>query len=548
METEFNTRLLSSLSKVFGKRELKDEAHCAGTALQGEIYSFQLAYYSNKILKKISVEVDSDLKDNIKLREAALAPSDLPCYNFDDNYLSESAGLFPDPLCELSGNSVKAMPFQWRSLWVTVAVPSQCLAGRHGIKISLKSSELEPDCCIEASETFSLDILPVEMPRQKLIHTEWFHTDCIATHYNVEVWSEKHWELVEKYVKNAVDHGINMILTPVFTPPLDTQVGGERPTVQLVDVLKKGNSYSFGFSRLKRWIEMLKRCGAEYFEISHLFTQWGANHAPKIIAEVDGVMKQIFGWDTDAHGEEYKLFLSKFLPELTACLEDANISEKSIFHVSDEPAKDHMESYRRAVETISPYLEGYTVIDALSKVEFYDSGLVKKPVPANNHIEPFMDRNIEGLWTYYCCSQWDKVPNRFFAMPSARNRIMGALLYKYDLSGFLHWGFNFWYSQYSINKIDPFKVTDADKAFPSGDAFLVYPGEDGPVDSIRHEVMREALQDLRALRLLEEKIGRDKVCAILEKGLGYELKMDKYPQDAEWLLNMRENINFALKN
>ena len=37
--------------------------------------------------------------------------------------------------------------------------------------------------------------------------------------------------------------------------------------------------------------------------------------------------------------------------------------------------------------------------------------------------------------------------NRFIAMPSGRNRVGGFLLYKYGINGFLHWGFNFYYSQ-----------------------------------------------------------------------------------------------------
>lgn len=83
---------------------------------------------------------------------------------------------------------------------------------------------------------------------------------------------------------------------------------------------------------------------------------------------------------------------------------------------------------------------------------------------------------------------------------------MGLLMYKYDIYGFLHWGYNFWYSQYSIDQqLDPFKSTDSGRGFLSGDAFMVYPGKKGPVDSIRNEVMFEGIQDLRALRKLESK-------------------------------------------
>ena len=52
-----------------------------------------------------------------------------------------------------------------------------------------------------------------------------------------------------------------MILTPVFTPPLDTAVGGERRTVQLVDVKVEKEGYSFGFEKFERWVSICKKCG-----------------------------------------------------------------------------------------------------------------------------------------------------------------------------------------------------------------------------------------------------------------------------------------------
>ena len=120
-------------------------------------------------------------------------------------------------------------------------------------------------------------------------------------------------------------------------------------------------------------------------------------------------------------------------------------------------------------------------------------------------------------------------------------------MFKYDIYGFLQWGFNFWYSQYSLDqKLDPFRVTDAGQAFQGGDAFMVYPGEDGPLDSLKYEVFMEGLQDMRALRLLEDKTGRAATVALLEDGLDYQLKMDRYPSEAAWLLAGREKINRKL--
>jgi hypothetical protein len=72
---------------------------------------------------------------------------------------------------------------------------------------------------------------------------------------------------------------------------------------------------------------MCDRVGIKYFEIAHFFTQWGAQHAPKVIATVDGVEKRIFGWDTDAFGEEYRTFLRSFVTEFLAHMKKSGNDE-----------------------------------------------------------------------------------------------------------------------------------------------------------------------------------------------------------------------------
>ena len=52
-------------------------------------------------------------------------------------------------------------------------------------------------------------------------------------------------------MKTAVKNGMNMVLMPAFTPPLDTPVGKERKTVQLVGVDFDGKNYKFDFSLLE---------------------------------------------------------------------------------------------------------------------------------------------------------------------------------------------------------------------------------------------------------------------------------------------------------
>lgn len=535
------TKILSSLEKVFADEELNAIEFNRGSMLQNEVYSFQIAYkWNDFMMKQVEVSVISEISPWINIRRVGLIPSEMPCYaDHDNNILRTTPGLYPDALMPMSAEGLTLLPHQWRSIWITVNPNEQVETGNYPITIIFKSPSGDELGKVE----FQLEVINAKLPQQSLIHTQWFHTDCLATWYGVEIFSEEHWTIIEKYIHTAVKHGINMILTPLFTPPLDTAVGGERPTVQLVDVEKQKDTYVFGFDKLKRWIDICLDNGVQYFEFSHLFTQWGAKHAPKIMAMENGELKRIFGWDTDAAGEDYKNFLSQFLPQLIRFIKQNGIENCSYFHVSDEPHLNHYESYKNASSIINKYIEGFPVIDALSDYRFYEKGLVKNPIPATNHLEPFLENNVPNLWTYYCCGQYREVANRFFNMPSARNRILGIQLYKFNIHGFLQWGYNFWYSQYSRYPIDPFKVTDAGYAFPSGDAFMVYPGKDGPIESLRLEVFYEALQDLRALKLLEELIGREETLKLLEEDPDNPITFKQYPTDSSWLLSKREQIN-----
>jgi len=80
--------------------------------------------------------------------------------------------------------------------------------------------------------------------------------------------------------------------------------------VQLTDIENIDGRWVFGFDRMKTFIQHAKKCGIRYFENCHLFSQWGAEHTPNIY---DRSGKRIFGYDTDAVGEEYQTFLHAYL-------------------------------------------------------------------------------------------------------------------------------------------------------------------------------------------------------------------------------------------
>lgn len=537
--------LAGSLEKIFPtKMPVLMQKEEKISILKGEIPAVQLVYRreAGTEAKRYIIEVDG-FPAEVRLRNVELVPSAFPCSDrTDDNYLTTEPGLFPDLLVENTEAEIVPLPRQHRSVWIdfpkTVMVP----AGEYTVNV--KMIEKETGELVECLE-YVIEVSDAVLPEQTLIHTEWFHTDCIADYYQVEVFSKAYWDLVEKQMEMAADLGINMLLTPVFTPPLDTAVGGERTTVQLVDITYLDGKWSFDFEKLEKWCGLCKKCGIKYLEIAHLFTQWGAKATPKIVVSTENGQEKLFGWHVPADHPSYRSFLEKFLPALQHKLMELGYGKQDvIFHVSDEPRMSMVESYQAAKAVVSDLLEGWKIFDALSDYDFYANGIVKNPIPSNNHIQEFIDHDVKNLWTYYCCSQTVDVPNRFFAMPSARNRIMGVLMYLYDIKGFLQWGFNFYNASLSRFHLDPFFDTHANYAFPSGDAFLVYPGSDGkPWSSIRGEVQRQAFADMRALQYLENKIGRQAVVELIHEG--YENTMftfSQYPKEASYLYELRRKI------
>ena len=548
------TKIVSSLEKVFLDDSLDGFSQIDKiSVLKGERLSLQLIYtYEGKDSpftlepRRIAPKISGALADYLSIRRVFHVPVMKTLHNSgsDDNYVRKEPGLFPDILRPLYyGGKLSFALDMLSSAWLEINVPEDMEAGEHTLTISFDGGEFGT-----CESTVTVDVINATLPKEDIYFTQWFHADCLANYYNVDVWSDRHFEIVENFVRTARRNGINTLLTPVFTPPLDTAVGGERRTTQLVGVTKNDDGYSFDFSLLDRWLSMCDRCGMDYIEISHLFTQWGASHAPKIMATVNGEYKKIFGWETDALGDEYASFVRTFLTALLTHLKKTGHDKRCLFHISDEPGLAHLENYKRAKAIVSDLLEGYTIMDALSKYDFYQTGVLDHPIPSSNHIQPFIDGCVKDLWTYYCVSQYENVSNRYHSMPGCRNRSIGMQIYKYNIVGFLQWGYNFYNNQYSGDPINPYYEQSADFAFPGGDAFSVYPENDGTaLESPRLVVFHEALQDIKAMKLAESLYSHDEVVAAIEDVFGQTITFETCAKTSDMMISIREKINSMIK-
>nr|WP_245354221.1 DUF4091 domain-containing protein [Brachybacterium sacelli] len=422
-------------------------------------------------------------------------------------------GEYPDLLEPLPDRIARLQTGIWEALWVEVAPHETAEAGAHELTIALTTADGE----LLAEHTAHLRIHPHQLPPLALTNTHWFHADCLASHYDVDVFSQRHWELLEAFLASAREMGVNSVLTPTWTPPLDTAEGHTRPTVQLVGIHDHDGEYGFDFHRLDRWLGICRDLGFTGIEVAHLFTQWGARFTPAIQVETPTGTEDRFGWHVPATSPGYRRLLEALIPALREHLAD-HWEGQVLWHISDEPSQDHLEEYRAAKGQVADLLEGVRVVDALSSYDFAAQGVVETPIVATDHVGPFLEAG-RTPWVYYCVSQNRDVANRYIALPSVRNRVLGRQLFAFDAPGFLHWGYNFWFSQFSLQRIDPFQDTCAGGPFFGGDPFAVYPGPDGTAwPSLRHRVFAQAMADHRALTWLAELTDRPSAKALIDEG------------------------------
>jgi len=546
---EISVKQISSLEKVRrGERCETKEIH-RRTALAGERVSYQMCIRSDAVLI-LKASVESELAEHIRLFYVRDAYMDVPVGQDvpQEDYITMDPGPMPDILVPLEETGFQIMSDSCgHTIWIKVDLPMDIKPGVYTIRINFAGCNVSGIPVCECYQNFTVEVIPAVVPEQRLLYSRWFYADCIAVAHKVEIFSEQHWELIDKYIAAAADVGINMLLVPIHTPPLDTAIGTTRPCVQLVDITKNGDQYTFSFKKLKRYIDLCKKHGIRYFEMAHMFSQWGAKCAPNIKVTENGKTDYLFGWHVASDAPEYVEFLRQYIAAVYAELKAEGISQNTYFHISDEPRVSSMKTYQTAVNIMRPLIHESKTLDAISDYVFYEKGLIECPVTLISHIHEFLEHDIPNQWVYYCCGPVSVYPNSFMAMPSYRIRILGFLLYKYDIKGFLQWGFNYYNSSCSRYPINPYMTTSGDSEYPSGDPFIVYPGKDCVYPSIRGEVTYEAVQDMDICFALEAIIGREAVIKMIDEAAGGDLRFDQYPRNKEYIEQLREVMVTTIK-
>lgn len=529
--------LESSMKRIFPQSPAGHSEELTLWAARNSKLSFQVGFHSNM---KDQVQIACEAELGVVKQEVRYVGL-VPFPNFNTDVRKEELdgtgflpGMLPDPLYPIT--KVDANPYASRSFWVTLRIPAEMEPGIHSCKVKLSWNEGKT--AMEKVLQVRLNISKLVVKARKDFHvTHWWRGEATRLQYQTELYDERWWQLTKAQMKNLIEHGNDVAFIQNL---FELRAVFKQPCQMLIVNETSPGKYIFDWSRIKRFVDMCKELGYNKFEWSHLWLYWGVKDAIHVYTKKGDHYELL--WDENLSGTSavYLNFLKQYLPDFHRFLKQENLLKDSYFHLSDEPWSEHIEYYKNARKILQELAPWMKVMDALSDVRYGREKLTDIPVPIISSAEAYLKEGIPH-WVYYCTGPRDQWLNRLYDTPLAKIRMSGFLFYKLRAQGFLHWGYNFWYKLDKEEAGDPFTEGSA-YAYPgiaAGDPFVVYPGPDGPYDSIRWEVFAESLQDYAILQSAGVKPD--------DPRLGEIKSYAEFPKKEEWITGMTEKLLNNLK-
>lgn len=489
---------VDSLEKVFPDTAPAGGEEVQVEACRNEYVSAQIAVRSTKTLRDLRVSLSPLCHQGtggtgveVQARFVGLVPIAANTPNTPSDELDCTAPcLVPDVLRLDEAVTVDVDTTQ--AIWLTIFVPPDAPPGewKGAVRVAAEGEEAELPVWLRVHQV----TLPA---RRHLKVTNWMNTGNFASFYGTERYHERYWQVVASYARNVAAHGQNVI--PCW----------EWPRI----FLESDGKLTFDYSDYDRWIETFMAAGCNELIEGGGFAQRGLRKwetpwfewKEPVVRRRDGARVRL----------DPQTVVKELVISLVSHLRDRGWLDRFVMHVVDEPAPHTEADYKRKSRLIHELAPGVRFIEAMSLLDA--RGYLDIWVPNLDHFNEHRDHYLRlreeagfELWFYTCMYPTGRYPNRFLDFSLLKTRILHWINWRYQLTGYLHWGLNYWTE-------DPFHQDRIRPDLPPGDCWIVYPGPDGPMDSLRWEQMREGLQDYELLWLLAQRDREkaDQICADL---------------------------------
>ncbi|MCE5271825.1 DUF4091 domain-containing protein [bacterium] len=475
------------------------------SGLAGEFVSAQVAVRCDEKLKNLRAELrglksesGATLDDSaVRVRYGAYLKVD------------ETMNLTEDPLLEV--DSVEAPAGRAQAVWVTVAVPREAAPGVYSSVLRVLADDQRP-----VTFDFSLEVLPVKLPAPSdwtFYLNIWQDPSGVARAHGVKVWSEEHWALLARYAENLAAHGLKSIMTSVVYDPWKSQSG--YPFDTMVEWKYPGewtgaasDKFEWDFSIFDRYVQLMMDAGIKEKIDMYALVMGPGSTQDANIRYLDTTSGQYRTAELKVGEPRWAEAWKAFLPALRT-----HLKEKGWFEIAelgfDEKTPEVMKvifdfllanakDFRVALSGGFPGDErkwGDEIVFHITEILDPQRWKEIKPLVEKMHADP---KRYVTLYT--ACNPY--YPNTFIYSSLRESRLMAWLAWSWGFDGYTRW---------AVNAFPENVWEQPNYKWHSGDMYFVYPGPDGPLDSMRWELLRQGIQDYEALHIAwkaAEKAGR----------------------------------------
>lgn len=419
--------------------------------------------------------------------------------------------------------------------YIITGEPSERLELNGSVELGIYKSQGYGQEIYVGNQWVSLNVMPRFVQSDSAFFLDlWQHPCSWARSYDVPYFSDSHFEIIEKYIKELAALGQKVTDLVVSDFPWAGQACfqvSQNPArlyeYNIVRVKRdKRNHIVLDFTSLDRYISLCEQYGmAEEIDVFGLIGLWhGRDFGFPLQDYRDPIRVIIY----DEVTESYDFLRTKgevqdYIRQLFNHFAAKGYLDR-IKVIGDEPG--NMENFREFssfLNSCTPYTITYKY--AIHNKEFFEgyTGSLE-----NFSISTLLAAEYchDGQWigrlkdavrdmTWYPC-WFPKKLNTFISSPFAESRLIGVYTYLFRMKGMLRWAYGLYVDDVFKNPV--YKP----ERWPVGDMFLVYPGKDGkPLHSLRERNLYYGIQDFNRF------VAMEKTDTTLWYRLRYDLKICK---------------------
>lgn len=496
------------------------------TVWKGERASALILMWSSEAKKCVECRIGDFKADGAQL-PSSIASSHFVRYTLGDQQTPEfmkthrykkgktPAVLAPDMLDSLS--SFYMAPCTARPLWVSVNVPQDAKPGLYKSEIQLVSRR---DKAVLSLELEVVDhTLPT--PDKWTYHLDlWQHPSSVARAYDVELWSDAHFEAMKPLMKRLAEAGQKVVTATLNKDPWNHQCfDAYEPMITWTK--HQDGTWSYDYRIFDRWVQFMLDLGINREINCYSMVPW--NCELEYMDEAKGKVVTVKAEPgTRKFTEIWTPFLIDFMKhlELKGWLGITNIA-------MDERSPEAMQAAADVLMTCAPEM-GFALADNHRSYKKFT--MMRDVCVAIHHSvvsqEDIDMRREQGFYTtfYVCCNP--SFPNTFTTSQPYESELLGWYNVAHDYDGMLRWAYNSW-------AWDP-QYDSRFGTWMGGDTYLVYPFNRS---SVRFEKLIDGIEVAEKVRQLRrEGVDVSEVEAALRKIR--DTKITDYTQP--WLQIIRE--------